>query len=138
MSAKAVSTIGTVLKFGTTSGSLTQLCKITSYPDLIGEPNLLETTDLEDTQQTFIAGVKSAENMQFEANYTSEVWETLKANEGVAGYFALEFGASGADGIFNWQGAYTLGKGGEGVDEVRKMTINIAPTTPVTKATPTP
>ena len=134
--AKAVSTIGTVLKFGTTSGSLTQLCKITSYPDLIGEPNLLEVTDLEDTQQTYIAGVKSADNMQFEANYTSEVWESLKTNEGVAGYFSLEFGASGVDGVFTWQGSYTLGKAGEGVDEVRKMTINVAPTSAVTKSTP--
>lgn len=33
---KAYSTINTVLKFGTEASSLTQLCKIKSYPDLGG------------------------------------------------------------------------------------------------------
>ena len=131
----AVSTIGTVLKFGTTASALTKLCPIKSYPDLIGEPNLLETTTLDDEQQTYINGVKSADNMQFECNYDSTTWNTLKANEGVAGYFALEFGDDGEDGIFTWQGAYTLGLPSAGVDEVRNMTINIAPSTPVVKST---
>lgn len=54
--AKAYSTIHTVLKFGTTSSSLTQLCKIKSYPDLGGAPDTIESTDLEDTSQTFVPG----------------------------------------------------------------------------------
>lgn len=53
--AKAYSTIYTVLKFGTEASSLTQLCKIKSYPDLGGAPDTIETTDLEDTTQTFVA-----------------------------------------------------------------------------------
>lgn len=54
--AKAYSTIYTVLKFGTTSSSLAQLCVIKSYPDLGGAPETIESTDLEDTVQTFVAG----------------------------------------------------------------------------------
>ena len=36
MPAKAVSTIGTVLKYGASASNLAQLCKIKSYPDLGG------------------------------------------------------------------------------------------------------
>lgn len=54
---KAYSTINTVLKTSTTSsGTYTQLCKIKSYPDLGGTPEQIETTDLEDTFQTFVPG----------------------------------------------------------------------------------
>ena len=59
VAAKAVSTIGTVLKFGTEAASLTQLCKIKGYPALGGEPEQIETTDLEDKQQTYVPGVQA-------------------------------------------------------------------------------
>ena len=52
---KAYSTINTVLKTATTStGTYSKLCKIKSYPDLGGAPENLETTDLEDSFQTFV------------------------------------------------------------------------------------
>lgn len=54
MAAKAISTIGTILKFGTTSGSLTQLCKIKTFPQLGGEREQIEITDMEDEMQTFV------------------------------------------------------------------------------------
>lgn len=54
MSTKAISTIGTILKFGTSAGSLTQLCKIKSFPQLGGEREQIEITDLEDEMQTFV------------------------------------------------------------------------------------
>ena len=47
----AMSTISTSLFRG---GS--KMCRIKSYPDLGGTPDLLETTDLEDTWQTFVPG----------------------------------------------------------------------------------
>lgn len=33
-----------------------QLCRIKSYPDIGGAPDMLETTDLEDFIQTFVPG----------------------------------------------------------------------------------
>jgi len=54
MAAKAISNIGTILKFGTALGSMTELCKIKSYPQLGGEREQIETTDLTDTAQTFV------------------------------------------------------------------------------------
>ena len=130
----ATSTIGTVLKFGLTSGALTKVCPITSYPDMIGDPELLETTTLDDGQATNIPGVKGSDILQFEALFDATVWASLATNEGSLGFFALEFGASGADGKFTWKGSYTLGLPGHGVNEVRTMTINVVASTVVTKA----
>jgi hypothetical protein len=53
---KAYSTIDTVLKAGSSAANVAQLCKIKSYPDLGAAPDNLETTDLEDTAQTFVPG----------------------------------------------------------------------------------
>ena len=54
MSAKAHNTIGTILKFGTSASSLAELCKIKSTPQLNGEREQIESTDLTDTSQTFV------------------------------------------------------------------------------------
>jgi hypothetical protein len=54
MSAKAHNTIGTVLKFGTSANSLTELCKIKTTPQLNGEREQIESTDLTDSAQTFV------------------------------------------------------------------------------------
>lgn len=54
MAHKAISTIGTVLKFGTTANALTELCKIKTFPQLGGEREQIESTDLTDQAQTFV------------------------------------------------------------------------------------
>ena len=133
--AKAYSTINTVLKFGTSASNLTQLCKIKSYPDLGGAPDTIETTDLEDTAQTFVPGVQSVDQMEFTANFTPEAYTSLKTNEGVDGYFELDFGASGSEGKFTWQGSYTSYVNGGDVNAVRECTIVVTPSTAITYAT---
>ena len=46
----AINTIGITLSYKTSSASAyTELCPIKDFPDLIGEPNLLETTTLKNT-----------------------------------------------------------------------------------------
>ena len=127
----ARSTIHTTLKFGTEKGSLTKMCPITSYPDLIGTPENIEVTDLDCEQQTFVPGVKALDTMEFEANYDKTVYSTLSANEKKDGYFELEFGTDGADGVFEWQGMYTLSVLGGGTNEARKMKIVVTPSTDI-------
>ena len=127
----ARSTIHTTLKFGTTKESLTKMCPITSYPDLIGTPENIEVTDLDCEQQTFVPGVKALDTMEFEANYDKETYKTLTANEKADGYFELEFGTNGADGVFEWQGMYTLSVLGGGTNEARKMKIVVTPSTDI-------
>lgn len=129
----ARSTIFTTLKFGTEKVSLTKMCPITSYPDLIGSPENIEVTDMDCEQQTFVPGVKSQESMEFEANYDSNVYDTLIANENKDGYFELEFGKNAADGTFEWAGSYTLAVAGGGVNEARKMKIVVTPSSDVKK-----
>lgn len=130
--AKAYSTINTVLKFGTAASSLTQLCKIKSYPDLGGAPDTIEITDLEDTSQTFVAGVQSVDQMEFTANFTPEAYTALKTNEGVDGYFELDFGQNGSEGKFTWQGSYSAYVNGGDVNAVRECTIVVTPSTAIT------
>jgi hypothetical protein len=131
----AVSTLKTVLKYGATADAVTKLCAIKDYPDLGGEPEMLETTTLDDDIQTFIPGIQQLSAMVFTANYDDTEFDTIKADERKAGYYALEFGDAGADGKFTWQGQHVVYATGGSVNGVREMKIAIAPSTKVTKAT---
>lgn len=132
MAAKAISTIGTILKFGTSAGSLTELCKIKSFPQLGGEREQIEVTDLTDTAQTFVPGVQSVESMTFTANYLITTYTSLKTNALTDGYFELDFGASG--GKATWEGQYDVYVNEGGVNDAVEMTIVVYPSTVITIA----
>lgn len=124
----AISSYNVELKWGTTADAVTKVVDIKDFPDLIGEPNLLETTTLSDSQQTYINGIKSAELMTFTFNYESATFQSVKTDEGKALFYELSF----SDGSkFKWSGQHTVGLPGKGVDEVLEATINIAPSSPV-------
>ena len=124
----AISSYNVVLKSGATATALEKLVDIKDFPDLIGEPNLLETTSLSDAQQTYIPGIKSADLLTFTFNYTKEDFQKVKETEGTPMFYELSF----SDGsTFSWQGQHTVGLPGKGVDEVLEATINIAPSTEV-------
>jgi hypothetical protein len=128
----AISSYNVVLKCGVSAEAMEQLVAIKDFPDLIGEPNLLETTTLSDSQQTYINGIRTAELMTFTFNYTKEDFEAVKTLEGKTLMYELSF----SDGSkFTWSGQHTAGLPGKGVDEVLEATVNIAPSTPVTFAT---
>lgn len=131
MSKKAVSTIGTVLKSGAAKASLTQLCKIKSYPNLGGTPEQLETTDLEDGIQTFVDGVQSIDTMEFTANYTKEAYEKVLESAGTEQKYQLEFGDAGVDGIFSWTGTHSVYVSGGEVNGVREMVITCTPSSKI-------
>lgn len=124
----AISSYNVVLKVGATADNVEKLVDIKDFPDLIGDPNLLETTTLSDSQQTFINGIRTADLMTFTFNYTKEDFQKVKDDEGKAMFYELSF----SDGSkFTWQGQHTVGLPGKGVDEVLEATINIAPSSPV-------
>lgn len=128
---KAYSTIDTVLKAGAEAASLAKLCKIKSYPDLGAAPDNLETTDLEDTQQTFVPGVRSMDQMEFTANYTPEAYAAVKNTANTEQYYALEMGANGAQGKFTWTGQHDVYVNGGDVNAVREMTITVTPSSTI-------
>lgn len=132
----AISTYKTYLygaaKPSSGTATLTKMVDIKDFPDMIGDPNTIETTTLSDSAQTYISGIKQQDTLTFTFNYTKATWKALAAGERTKYVFELRFGDAGADGIFEFEGQYTLGLSGGDVDSVVEATINIVPSTEVT------
>lgn len=123
------------------SGAYTKLIDIKEFPDLGGSPEMLETTTLSDSMQTYIPGIQSLDALEFTANYTLADFTALKALDGVENDYAVWFGGTesggvltptGSDGKFEFKGQLSVFPVGGGVNEVVDMTITIAPSTPIT------
>ena len=124
----AISTLGVTLKMGESEGALTKVVDIKDFPDLIGDPNMLETTTLSDAAVTNIPGIRSSDTLTFTCNYTKADFTAINEKANKPMFYALEF----SDGSkFAWEGQHTCGVPGKGVDEVIEFTINIAASTPV-------
>lgn len=113
-----------------------KLIDISSFPDLGGTPEMLETTTLSDSMQTYIAGIQSSEALEFETNYTKADFTRLKALSGQQKDYAIWFGGTGdgetltptgSDGKFEITGELSVFPTGGGVNEVVKMKVTIAP-----------
>ena len=128
----AINTYGITLKWGETESAIAKVVDIKDFPDMIGEPEMLETTTLSDAAVTNIPGIKGSDMLTFTCNYTKEDFTKVNADAGKALHYALEF----SDGSkFTWQGQHTCGLPGKGVNEVVEFTINIAASTAVEFAT---
>ena len=119
----AINTYGISLKWGTSAEAVEKVVDIKDFPDLIGEPELLETTTLSDAQVTNIPGIRGSDLLTFTCNYTSADFAKVKADESKPLFYVLEFSDGSA---FDWQGQHTCGLPGKGVNEVVDFTINIA------------
>lgn len=123
----AISTYPITLKAGGT-----KLVDIKDFPDLGGAPDMLETTTLSDAARTYIAGIKDQQALEFTANYTAVDYAACTKPAGTS--FTLEFGTSGADGVFSWTGSSSVYVVGAGVNEVVDMRIVCVPSTAITKS----
>lgn len=136
---RGISTYQTYLMYRTTTtGTYTKLIDITSFPDLIGSPERIDITSLSDAQRVFIAGIQDRDDMTFNANYTPDNYQAVKACEGHQYEYAVWFGATGdagsevpdgSYGKFSWTGDIYAGLSGGGVNEAVAMTINCTPST---------
>lgn len=125
----AISSYGITLKWGTSAETAAKVVDIKDFPDLIGDPEMLETTTLSDAQVTNIPGIKGSDMLTFTANYTSADFAKVNDDAGTPLFYELAF----SDGSkFTWQGQHTCGMPGKAVNEVLEFTINIAASTPVT------
>lgn len=121
-----------------------KLVDIKSFPDLFGDPELLETTTLSDGVQTFILGIQSQDALSCTANYTPEDFAKIRSRKGVRKY-AIWFGGTedasgvvtptGVDGKFEFNGEISASIPSKGVNEVRDMNITLAPSSVITVAT---
>ena len=125
---------------GASESAYTKLIDIKEFPDLGGDPEMLETTTLSDKMQTYIAGIQSLDGLSFTANYDLTDYKALKALEGKNEKFAVWFGGTesggvltptGSDGKFSFDGQLTAYPTGGGVNEVVDIGITIAPSTPI-------
>ena len=137
----AISTYKVFLMHKASSGdTYTKLIDIKEFPDLGGEPEMLETTTLSDNMQTYIAGIQSMDALSFSANYDMTEYQTLKALEGKRESYAVWFGGTesagvvtpdGSNGKFAFDGELSVYPVGGGVNEVVGMNITIAPSSPI-------
>lgn len=125
---------------GASESAYTKLIDIKEFPDLGGDPEMLETTTLSDKMQTYIAGIQSLDGLSFTANYDLTNFKALKALEGKNEKYAVWFGGTesggvltptGSDGKFSFDGQLTAYPTGGGVNEVVDIGITIAPSTPI-------
>ena len=129
----AVITYQTYLMKGTGSGTLTwsKLCDIKDYPDLLENPEQVETTTLSDKIRTYTEGLRSNEMKTFTCNHTKADFDTILALAGVEQNLAVWFGAAsdgvtpdGHDGKLEGKGLVSVGLPGAGSGDVRNMTVN--------------
>lgn len=121
------------------ASSFNKLCKIKSYPDLGGSPDLLETTDLEDFKQTFVPGVQTQSELTFTANFNPTDYRAVLASSyeysNALHAYEVAFGDGSKDTSgnatiiqrFRWIGKHSVYVNGNGVNEVREMTITCIP-----------
>lgn len=118
----------------------TKLIDIKEFPDLGGDPEMLDTTTLSDNMFTYIAGIQQLDALTFTANYTLADFTALKALEGQDLDLAVWFGGTGtppnltptgSDGKFEFKGQLVAYPNGGGVNEVVNMTVTVAPSTPI-------
>ena len=133
----AINTYGIQLMKKGTGTTYTKLVDIKDFPDIGGAPEMLETTTLSDSMQTYIPGIQSSDAMEFTANYTKADYETITALAGTETQFAIYFGANGTNGAWYFKGYASVRVNGGGVNEVVGMTISIAPSTEITTTAPT-
>lgn len=124
----AMNTYGIQLRWGTTADAVEKVVDIKDFPDLIADPEMIETTTLSDAQVTNIPGIRGGDMLTFTCNYTSADFAKVKAEENKPLFYELGFSDGSA---FTWQGQHTCGLPGKGVNEVVEFTINIAASTAV-------
>lgn len=125
-----------LMKKADTGDTYEKLIDIKEFPDLGGDPEMLETTTLSDNMQTFIAGIQSADGLAFTTNYDVTEYKKLRALMGAQHSYAVWFGGTGDPpnlvptgdkGKFSFDGELSVYPVGGGVNEVVNMNITIAP-----------
>lgn len=132
----AQSTYNTLLKVKNSAGEFVKLVDIKNFPDLGGDPELLESTTLSNKMQTHINGIQGTSALAFTANYSiSDYAKVSKYDDNKDHEFEIWFGSddanSGSDGIFYWSGTLKVWATGNGLNAVREMQISIASATDI-------
>ena len=122
------------------AGTYKLLMRCKSVPSPVQPPNEIETTDLEDDTQTFIAGVKTSGNKEIVGNLSKTEYDTLDAMGTTPQDLIFAYGNDGLGGQLKYaivgNVTVTVNDIG-GYDEVVEMTATISPSTSPKKVTAT-
>ena len=136
----AISTYKTFLMHDN-SGTYEKLIDIKEFPDLGGEPEMIDVTTLSDKISKYVPGIQSNEGLSFTCNYTKADYTAVKALEGKANEkYAVWFGGTesggevtpdGSNGKFAFDGELSVFVNGAGTNAPVEMTITIAPSSEI-------
>ena len=136
----ATSTYMTFLMHKSAGEDWEKLLDITEFPDLGGDPEMLDTTTLSHRMRTYVPGVQDTEGLAFGANYDHDDYMALKALEDYAVWFGGTENVggglptpTGSEGKFSFTGQLSVHVNGGAVNEVRGMSITIAPSTVISE-----
>ncbi len=131
----AISTYKTFLMHDN-SGSWEKLVDIKEFPDLGGEPEMIDVTTLSDKISKYVPGIQDNDSMAFVANYTKTDYAAVQALERKQNEkYAVWFGGTessgtvtpdGSNGKFAFEGELSLYVNGAGTNAAVEMTISIA------------
>ena len=117
-----------------------KLVDIKEFPDLGGQPEMIDVTTLSDKISKYVLGVQGNEGMTFLANYTKADYTALQALEHQEEDYAVWFGGTesggvvtpdGSNGKFAFSGELSVFVAGAGVNAPVDMSITIAPSTEI-------
>lgn len=138
----ATSTYMTFLMYAPDGGeTYEKLIDIKSYPDMGGEPDMLDSTTLSDRMRKNVMGIQGVDALSFTANYDPDDFAKIYALRNVEQKFALWMGGTddggvvtptGSLGKFTFDGTVSVYANGGDVNAVRDMTITIAASTVIT------
>ncbi len=126
----AITTQGVVLTVTPSKGSEI-VVKIKDFPDLSGEPEMVEMTTLADSMQTYELGVQAQDSLEFTVNFDGDTYASLKLLESEHdNEYTLSMGVA-AEGAFQWTGSHSVYLVGGGVNAPLEMKLVCVPETEV-------
>lgn len=115
---------GTKLGYKTTGSTFTNVEGLQSTPEVGGDPEQVEVTDLSDSKKRYIAGLQDVDTLEFGVLYDAAVFgalETLQANDTKADWeLAFPDGSK-----FTFKGQPTVKMGGAEVNGALAFTLSI-------------
>lgn len=127
----AITTQGVVLTVVPIAGGDAVVVKIKDFPDLGGEPEMVEMTTLADSVQKYELGVQAQDSLEFTVNFDGDTYASLKQLESKHdNEYTLSMGVV-AEGAFQWTGSHSVYLVGGGVNAPLEMKLVCVPETEV-------
>lgn len=130
-------------KAGASGGTYEKLVDIKEFPDMGGEPELIDITTLSDKMERKEPGIQKSDAKKFTCNYDEDTYDKLVALEDKEEEYALWLGGTEGDngevtptgdkGKWEWKGMLSCYLVGKGTNEAHEISITITNTSVINK-----